>query len=108
MEIAKKSMRGTDTFQFRNRPITELSAGERQRVFIAQCLAQTPKIILLDEPTNYLDINHKIKILDKDGKIKILKGATLQDPSSAKTQDAPLQREPEHAKEIAILKKYRK
>ena len=48
---------------------------------------------------NPLSDEEEIIIKDKDGKIKILKGATLQDPSSAKTQDAPLQREPEHAKE---------
>jgi len=78
IEIAKKSMAATDTLQFIERPITQLSAGERQRVFIAQCLTQTPKIILLDEPTNYLDINHKIKIfnlfslLNKTGGITIL------------------------------------
>ncbi len=64
IEIAKKSMEITDTLQFIERPITQLSAGERQRIFIAQCLAQMPKMILLDEPTNYLDINHTIKIFN--------------------------------------------
>jgi len=78
IEIAKKSMAATDTLQFIERPITQLSAGERQRVFIAQCLTQMPKIILLDEPTNYLDINHKIKIfnffsaLNKEKEVTIL------------------------------------
>lgn len=78
IEIAKRSMAATDTLQFIERPITQLSAGERQRVFIAQCLAQTPKIILLDEPTNYLDINHKIRIfnllslLNKENGVTIL------------------------------------
>jgi iron complex transport system ATP-binding protein len=78
IEIAKRSMEATDTLQFMKRPITQLSAGERQRVFIAQCLAQTPKIILLDEPTNYLDINHKIRIfnffsaLNKEGGVTVL------------------------------------
>lgn len=77
MEIAKRSMEATDTFQFMERPITELSAGERQRVFIAQCLAQEPKIILLDEPTNYLDINHKIKIFNFFSSLNKQKGVTI-------------------------------
>jgi len=75
--IAKKAMVATDTSQFIERPITQLSAGERQRVFIAQCLAQTPKIILLDEPTNYLDINHKIKIFNLFSSLNKTKGITI-------------------------------
>lgn len=77
IEIAKKSMAATDVLQFIERPITQLSTGERQRVFIAQCLAQTPKIILLDEPTNYLDINHKIKIFNFFSTLNKEKGVTI-------------------------------
>ncbi|MFA4880529.1 MAG: ABC transporter ATP-binding protein [Candidatus Doudnabacteria bacterium] len=77
IEIAKRSMEATDTLQFMERPITELSAGERQRVFIAQCLAQMPKIILLDEPTNYLDINHKIRIFNFFSTLNKEKGVTV-------------------------------
>lgn len=77
VEIAKRSMEATDTLQFMERPITQLSAGERQRAFIAQCLAQTPKIILLDEPTNYLDIKHKIKIFNFFSSLNKEKGITI-------------------------------
>ncbi len=77
IEIAKRSMEATDTLQFIERPITQLSAGERQRVFIAQCLAQTPKIILLDEPTNYLDIKHKIRIFNFFSTLNKEKGVTV-------------------------------
>jgi len=77
IEIAKRLMEVTGTLQFIERPITQLSAGERQRVFIAQCLAQMPKIILLDEPTNYLDINHKIRIFDFFSRLNKEKGVTI-------------------------------
>ena len=77
LEIARRAMETTDTLQFQERPITELSSGERQRVFIAQCLAQTPKIILLDEPTNYLDMNHKIKIFNVFSRLNKENGVTI-------------------------------
>ncbi len=52
----------TDTHQFIDRPFNRLSAGERQKVLIAASLAQGARILLLDEPTTFLDPRHQIEI----------------------------------------------
>lgn len=53
----------TNLTQFQNRKLNTLSGGERQRAWIAMSLAQKPKILLLDEPTTYLDICHQVELL---------------------------------------------
>lgn len=78
LEIAKEAMLLTNTWHLAEKPINELSGGERQLVMIARALAQKPKVLLLDEPTSHLDINNQIGIMDLLRKICLEKGiATL-------------------------------
>jgi len=63
-DIVNDALELTDTIRFASRPITSLSSGERQRVYIARALAQNSPILLLDEPTNFLDPKHQVGIFD--------------------------------------------
>ncbi|WP_239615320.1 ABC transporter ATP-binding protein [Cohnella mopanensis] len=63
-EIVKWALDKTHLAEYKDRTISSLSGGEAQRAWIAMALAQRPKILLLDEPTTYLDISHQYEVLE--------------------------------------------
>lgn len=63
-EVITDAMLATGTLELATRPVDELSGGQRQRVWIAMALAQGTDLMLLDEPTTFLDLAHQVEVLD--------------------------------------------
>jgi iron complex transport system ATP-binding protein len=67
----------TDVVDIRRRPLNELSGGERQRAIVAMVLAQDPRIILMDEATSHLDLNHRLEIMQLVERLNRDEGVTV-------------------------------
>ncbi|RTQ87320.1 ABC transporter ATP-binding protein [Lysinibacillus telephonicus] len=77
IEMIEWAMDVTKTTEYRNRELAQLSGGQRQRVWLAMALAQETDILLLDEPTTYLDMAHQIEVLNIVQELNELHGCTI-------------------------------
>jgi len=75
--IVETALEMTDTAELRDRALDQLSGGQRQRAWIAMTLAQDTELLLLDEPTTYLDLAHQVEVLDLVSRLNRERGRTV-------------------------------
>lgn len=73
----QRALEATGTLALAQRDVDELSGGQRQRVWIAMALAQETDVLLLDEPTTYLDLAHQVEVLDLVTDLNRRRGTTV-------------------------------
>lgn len=76
-QMVADALDATGTSELAARPVSELSGGQRQRVWIAMAIAQCTDILLLDEPTSFLDIAHQMDVLDLVREVNLTRGVTV-------------------------------
>jgi len=76
-EAVAEALLATDTVALADRAVDELSGGQRQRVWIAMALAQHTDLLLLDEPTTFLDVSHQVEVLDLLTDLNRRRGTTI-------------------------------
>jgi len=76
-DVVADAMRRTSVTDLADRYVDELSGGQRQRVWIAMALAQGTGILLLDEPTTFLDIAHQVEVLDLVRELNVVRERTV-------------------------------
>lgn len=75
--VVAEALMLTDTAELAGRAVEQLSGGQRQRVWIAMVLAQRTDLLLLDEPTSFLDIAHQVEVLDLVRDLAVQRGTTV-------------------------------
>lgn len=76
-QVVAEALAATGVADLADRPIDELSGGQRQRVWIAMVLAQKTDLVLLDEPTTFLDVTHQLELLDLLTSLNRERGTTV-------------------------------
>ena len=75
--VVAEALAWTDMAELADRPVDALSGGQRQRAWISMALAQGTDLLLLDEPTTYLDLAHQIDVLELVGRLHAERGRTV-------------------------------
>jgi len=75
--VVAEALEWTDMAELADRPVDALSGGQRQRAWISMALAQGTDLLLLDEPTTYLDLAHQIDVLELVGRLHAERGRTV-------------------------------
>lgn len=76
-EVVESALAATGIAEFRRRPVETLSGGQQQRVWLAMSLAQQTPVLLLDEPTSFLDVAHQVEVLDRVWQLSRDEGRTI-------------------------------
>jgi iron complex transport system ATP-binding protein len=75
--VVEDALKATDILDLADTPIEDLSGGQRQRAWISMTLAQETGILLLDEPTTYLDLAHQVEVLELVRRLNLYHGRTI-------------------------------
>lgn len=76
-QIVERALDYTDVRELRHRPLANLSGGEKQRAVIAMALAQEPRVMVMDEPTTHLDLNHALEVMEIIERLNREEGVTV-------------------------------